>query len=59
MTWNYRIVKNQKSNLIHFQFNKNTTHTHNKASIIFKNIKRGMIITIKGLSNNHGKHIVI
>lgn len=33
---NYRIVKNQKSNLIHFKFNKNTTH--NKASIIFKNI---------------------
>ncbi|WP_160688256.1 hypothetical protein [Clostridium sp. C2-6-12] len=33
---NYRAVKTHKSNLIHFQFNKNTTH--NKASIIFKNI---------------------
>lgn len=33
---NYRIVKNYKSNLIHYKFNKNTTH--NKASIIFKNI---------------------
>lgn len=33
---NYRILKNHKSNLIHYQFNKNTTH--NKASIIFKNI---------------------
>lgn len=32
---NYRIVKNHKSNVIHFQFNKGTTH--NKASIIFKN----------------------
>lgn len=32
---NYRIVKTHKSNLIHFQFNKNTTH--NKASIILKN----------------------
>lgn len=30
---NYRHIKNSKSNLIHYQFNKNITH--NKASNIF------------------------
>lgn len=32
---NYRIAKTNKSNVIHFQFNKNTTH--NKASIVLIN----------------------
>ena len=47
---NYRIVKNSKSNLIHYHFSKSITH--NKASNILLNFSKHFIKICKSVLNS-------
>lgn len=47
---NYRVVKNSKSNIIHYQFGKNINH--NKASNILLNLSNHLVNTCKSFLNS-------